>query len=79
MNSTWNLRIELTEAGDAVHDQAVLVDGPTLLTRYGRAAVRAPGSSQSRAIAARRSLSDLTQSMRAVLESQRLVVHLDRA
>lgn len=76
---TWNLRIDLSSTDDAVYADAVLVDGPAFLTGHGRACVepgcqgQEQGQEQSYALAARRSLTDLVQAMRATLETRELV------
>ena len=70
---TWNLRIDLSSTDDAVYADAVLVDGPAFLTGHGRACVEPGCDEQSYALAARRSLTDLVQAMRATLETRELV------
>lgn len=70
---TWNLRIDLSSTDDAVYADAVLVDGPAFLTGHGRAGLEPGCEEQSCALAARRSLTDLVQAMRATLETRELV------
>lgn len=73
-DQTWTVRIDLRDAGDAVHAEAVVVGGPALLSGHGRAAVGAGGhvTSETEALAVRRALVDLTQSMRYAWERTHL-------
>jgi len=75
---TWTVRIELCQTEDSVYANAILVDGPALLTGHGRAAVEDPDRvAQCRALAARRAMTDLGQAMRSGLERGR-PVHIAR-
>lgn len=68
--STWDLQIMISESDDTVYAHATLSGAPQPLTGLGRAAVPAGsgGSEPSRALAARRCLADLGQSMRRAFE-----------
>jgi hypothetical protein len=74
-DKTWTVRIDLCDSGDAVHAEAVIVDGPAGPSGRGRAAVGADGrvTPETEALAVRRSLVDLTQSMRYAWEHPHLV------
>lgn len=71
--STWDLQIVISEADDTVYARATLSGAPRPLTGLGRAAVPAGagGSEPSQALAARRCLADLGQSMRTAFERPR--------
>jgi hypothetical protein len=76
-DKTWMVRVDLCDTGDAVHAEAVVVDGPVRLSGHGRAAVGARGraTAETEALAARRSLVDLAQSIKYARERP----HLDNA
>jgi hypothetical protein len=79
-DKTWTVRVDLRDGGDAVDAEAVVVGGPALLIGHGRAAVGAGGrvTPETEALAVRRALADLTQSMRYAWEKTHLV-HSDQA
>jgi hypothetical protein len=69
-SSTWDLQIVMSESDDTVYAHATLSGAPRLLTGLGRAAVPAGAgdADPSYALAARRCLADLGQSMRLAFE-----------
>lgn len=71
--STWDLQIVISESDDTVYAHATLSGAPRPLTGLGRATVPDGGgdSEQSHALAARRCLVDLGQSMRNAFEGPR--------
>ena len=66
---TWTVRLDVCTTAEGVFANAVLVDGPALVTGHG-CAVRedADPACRGRALAARGALIELTQAMRAELE-----------
>ena len=68
-SQTWHVTIAISSSDDDVYADAVLVDGPALAIGHGHAC-RSGGSDVRRdqATAARRAVSELTQSMRMALE-----------
>jgi hypothetical protein len=71
--STWDLQIVMSEADDTVYAHATLVGAPHRVSGLGRAAVPPGGedSEGSYALAARRCLADLGQSLRVAFERPR--------
>jgi hypothetical protein len=75
MTNTWDLQIVMSESDDTVYAHATLSGASRALTGLGRATVPTGGgdSEPTYALAARRCLADLGQSMRFAFERSRCV------